>query len=185
MGRFWILILVILFCGCKNYYITTDGSLRPKKAKFRLAKTAFQLNDRIDTNSVYISIKKKKWNNKIINDTTFIRFYANGRCFKGHNNLLENKFGYNDYNNYNNIFTDIGLYNLNNHKIEIEIANVSLGGARGNVCDYFIENGFIRNDTIFLYDQTKNEIKQSDINKHNSTFFTRRKIEGLTGTPDW
>ncbi len=183
MGRVQILvILLILFCSCKNYYVNEEGGYRPKKSKFKLASPPYKLNDNDLININYIYINKRK------NRTSYLRFFSNGCYFHGRNGLDNEKLKISTINNFNKN-GEIGYFQLDRNKIKIETFNINLGGARGNVGYYSINYGYIKNDSIFIfYNSPENSYEKTGFpkpNKENCTIYVGEKTEGLKGTPDW
>lgn len=193
MGRTKIVILLglIFFFGCKNYYINENDGYRPRKSNFEFAKLPYKLKkeDLIDTNSVYITEVTFDYNKPYVEEH-FLRFFSNGRYFSGSPEVFETKLSLNQFNNYNK-FGSIGYYKLHDDKLEVESYRVTLGGARGNTGFYTKNHGYIRNDSIFLFYNLSNRNTETQIitypipNEKNCKIYVRRKIVGLTGTPDW
>ena len=189
MGRTSILVILIFICfiSCKNYYINEKGGYRPKKANFEFAKTPYILKkeDMIDTASVYVSEGTVLYGEELRKRTSYIIFLSNGRCYLGRNDRGKSELSLEVLNNFNG-YGSIGYYRINNDKIKIESYEVTLGGARGNT-GYFVKNsGYIKNDVIYLFIDPNVDVENLPIsNNQNSAIYIRRKVEGLTGTPDW
>ncbi len=189
--KFLILSILISFYGCNNYYINEKGAYRPNKPNFEFSKSPYQLkkDDLIDTNSVYVAEVKFDYKKPYVEEH-FIRFFSNGRFFTGTPEVFETKLGLNEFNNYNK-FGSIGYYRMQNNRLEIESYKVTLGGARGNTGFYSKYYGYIRNDSIFLFYDLSNKNSEMERitypipDEKNCKIYVRRKIEGLTGTPDW
>jgi len=183
MGRlhFLSVILGILFTSCvpfKNYYYDDNGITKPKKPKFDLAKRPlpYQLKktDLIDTNSVYINsfVLKYKDGSQKLNEK-YLRFFNNGRSFFGINHT--------EITNYKNFDTGwIGYYKIdNNNGIVIEEFRVY------EVGKYVKMYGYIKNDSIFLFDRAYKDNNYPLPNENNCTIYIRKKIINLTGAADW
>ena len=177
-----LVISIILLSSCKNYYINEKGGYRPKNSKFKLSKPPYKLikDDLIDVNSIYVNITKVSYGTKTDIDNSIIRFFSNGH-------YLENLEPYTDninlkkLNNVNNSLL-IGYYKIENKK-NITIDYYSVKKAEGG--SYHKREGYIRNDSLFLfYDSFKNK-EFPKPNKKNCRIYIRKKVDGLTGTPDW
>ena len=183
MGRISISLALILitFFSCKSYYQNQNGGYRPKKPKFELANPPYQLkkDDLIDTNAVYVHEATIYYGSGPRKEDFFIRFFANGRYCMGiaraKKLTLEDVNGTHDYNT-------IGYYKLNGNNIEIETFTV--GGQFGTTPFYDKMNAIIKNDSILFVGDKVDQAYLSAAKK-NGSFYVRRKVEGLTGTPDW
>ncbi|WP_103071790.1 hypothetical protein [Aquimarina sediminis] len=173
--------------GCnalfKNYYRTKDRGIRPKRPKFELAKKNYSLtkNDIIDTSAVYIYQKEVVYGNgeKEIEEY-FYRFFSNGKCIRGFpSDFKRNKLILSDFNNLNRGGSFIGYYQIkDSNNLVTETFSVGVGENGKYIKDY----GVLKGDTIFLFNAPFTKEK---INKGNVEIYIRKKVEGLTGTPDW
>ena len=184
MGRISILVLIIFFTfiGCKSYYQNQNGGYRPKNPKFELAKSPYQLkrNDLIDTNAVYVEDATIYYGQEARKEEFFMRFFFNGRFCMGiaraKKLTLEDLNGKYDYNR-------IGYYKLKENNLEMETFTV--GGQFGDTPYYDKMYAIIKNDSILFVRKDVNEVDFSVAKKEGKSFYVRRKVEGLTGTPDW
>ena len=186
MGRVSILILLLFFTfiSCKSYYENEHGGYRPKKPKFDLANPPYQLkdNDLIDTNAVYVQEAIVYYGNEARKKEYFLRFFSNGRCYFGSPDVLETKLTLQDLNSIND-FGGIGYYRLEGKKLSMEEFRV--GGQFGDTPYYNKLYAIISNDSILFVNKDENQIDFSTAKKEGRSFYVRRKIEGLIGTPDW
>ncbi|WP_452224214.1 hypothetical protein [Lacinutrix chionoecetis] len=189
MGRKKIVVAIIfisLLISCsslfKNYYTNKDGGNRPKNSKFTLAKTPYIVNkdDLIDTNAVYINTSKMYYDNKEHIDYHYLRFFKNGRYFE---DLVSTKEELNvsNFNNVNNALM-IGYFKIQNNKLlELEYFRVKYG--EGGFYDK--RQGYIRNDSIFLFYESYKNNDYPIPNNRNCRIYIKKEVEGLNGTPDW
>jgi len=185
MGRVSIslvLIFVTIF-SCKSYYQNQTRGYRPKKPKFELANPPYQLkrDDLIDTNAVYVKEATIYYGAEARKEEFFIRFFSNGRCYMGIADAR--KLTLKDMNDING-FGGIGYYKLEGEKLKMEEFRV--GGQFGNTPYYNRRmSAIIKNDSILFVGDNVDQIDFSVAKKENRSFYVRRKVEGLTGTPDW
>jgi len=184
MGRISILIALIFITttSCKSYYQNENGGYRPKSPKFELAKPPYQLNvnNVIDTNAVYVKEATIYYSSGARIEEFFMRFFSNGRFCMGIANAkiltLEDLNGKYDYNR-------IGYYRLEGKRLNMETFTV--GGQFGDTPSYDKMYAIISNDSILFVNEDKNQIDFSAAKKEARSIYIRRKVEGLTGTPDW
>ncbi|HEX8577898.1 MAG TPA: hypothetical protein VF677_16555 [Flavobacterium sp.] len=187
MGRISILITIIvfLFISCNSYYQNQNRGYRPKRLKFELAKPPYRLksNDLIDTNAIYVEEAIVYYGTEPRREEFFIRFFSNGRCYFGSHAALKAKLTLQDINNING-YGDIGYYRLEGENLKMETFTV--GGQFGTT-PYYNRNmkAIIRNDSILFVREDVNEVNFSVAKKEGRSFYVRRKVKGLTGTPDW
>ena len=193
MKRNIIIFFIVYICsGCsyyslyfdRNYYrIATEeegvDGIRPILPRFRLANPEpYQLKseDLIDTNIIYT--RKDMFNN-----LDFLRFFANGRVSSGY---LEG-----DSLQYNKLkMSTIGYYRM---RTPTELEMQEFIPYNYTHASYEYSRGIIRGDTIFMFsDPPKNKklpepfIKPKLPKEHsNCIFYIKRKVDTLTGTPDW
>ena len=186
MGRVSIslVFIFITFFSCRSYYQNQNGGYRPKNPKFELANPPYQLkrNDLIDTNAVYVEEATIYYGIEAIKKEYFIRFFSNGRCYFGSAGALKTKLTLQKINNING-YGGIGYYKLEGEKLEMEEFRV--GGQFGNTPYYDKMNAIIKNDSIFFVGDNVAQTDFSSAKKENRSFYVRKKVEGLTGTPDW
>jgi hypothetical protein len=186
MGRVSISLVLIFstFFSCNSYYQNQNRGYRPKKPKFELAKPPYQLkkSDLIDTNAVYVEEATIYYGSGPRKEEFFIRFFSNGRCFFGSHAALKTKLTLQDMNNING-YGGIGYYRLEGEKLKMEEFRV--GGQFGNT-PYYNKgiNAIIKSDTLFIIGENQTQVDFSVV-KENRSFYVRRKVEGLTGAPDW
>ncbi|HEX8576692.1 MAG TPA: hypothetical protein VF677_10415 [Flavobacterium sp.] len=182
MGRVSVLIGFIFFSfiSCNSYYQNQNGGYRPKKPKFEMAKSPYQLksNNIIDTSAVYV--EEASINNNELRKEFFMRFFSNGRFCMGiadaEKLTLEDLNGKYDYNR-------VGYYRLEGKKLKMETFKV--GGQFGDTPYYDKMYAIIQNDSILFVREDVNEVNFSVAKKEGRSFYVRRKVQGLTGTPDW
>lgn len=188
MGWKKITVLLLLFTtiGCntlfKNYYTNKEGGNRPKTNKFSQAKSPYKLHkeDAIDTNSVYINTSTLYYNGKNHIDYHYLRFFENGRYIE---DLVSKKEELN-ISNFNKVNSSlmIGYFKIQNDQyIEMEYFRVKYG--EGGFYDK--RHGYIQNDSLFLYYNSYTNNNYPIPNSNNCRIYIKKKIEGLTGTPDW
>ena len=182
----WKKLLILFLClqlnSCKNYYYNSQGGTRPKTNKFSYSKTPYTLkqNDAIDANSIYLNTSLLYYGGKEHEDYHILRFFPNGRY---NEDLVSKKEDLNSqqYNNVNNTLM-IGYYKIeDNNKISLEYFRVKHkeGG-------FFQKRyGYIKNDSIFLFYNLKNNSTYPKPTKENCRIYVKKEIEGLTGNPDW
>ncbi|GGX14492.1 hypothetical protein [Aquimarina muelleri] len=190
MGWKKITVLLLLFTtiGCntlfKNYYYTEKLGLRPKTPKYKLTKTTFgpDKNNLIDENSIYINEREIIYKNGGREKKEyFLRFFTNGKCVWGYPYDFKRKtLNIEDINNMSRGGAFVGYYKIEDtNKIFVETFYVGVGENGKYDMDY----GIIKGDTIFLSDSPL--INKEKININNTKIYIKKKIEGLTGTPDW
>ncbi|HEX8577896.1 MAG TPA: hypothetical protein VF677_16545 [Flavobacterium sp.] len=184
MGRVSILtgLILVTFISCNSYYQNKNGGYRPKRPKFELAKLPYRLknNDVIDTNAVYVEEAIIYYSTEARKEEFFMRFFSNGRFCMGiaraKKLTLEDLNGKYDYNR-------IGYYKLQGNNLEMETFTV--GGQFGDTPYYDKMYAIIQNDSILFVREDVNEVNFSVAKKEGRSFYVRRKVKGLTGTPDW
>ena len=148
----------------KKFYTTEYGSYRPIKNKFRIAnkntksqsKASILNNIYTRVDSVYIKkVKSKKKELKIIN--SFKRFFPDGQFLEGTTKDIKN--GLKDYNNLKSGV--IGYYKIEKNKIILE---------------QFL---------VTPHDCGKYYIYELEIKEDSIEGYSKVKVKGLTGTPDW
>ena len=174
--------LICCFLSCKNYYYNKEGGERPKKSKFKLGKLPYQLKkgDKIDTNSIYIDTYTLNYGGVAHTDNAYIRFFSNGRYLEG----LENSdvpLNSEKLNTINDT-SMIGYYKLNStNYLDLEYFSVKKGEGGA----YYKSEGYIKNDSIFIFYSLYENKAFPKPTKENCRIYIRKKIEGLSGTPDW
>jgi hypothetical protein len=184
MGRVPVLIALILVAliSCNSYYQNKNRGYRPKRPKFELAYPPYRLknNDVIDTDAVYVHEATIDYNSGPRIEEFFMRFFSNGRFCMGiadaKSLTLEDLNGKYDYNR-------IGYYRLESKKLKMETFTV--GGQFGDTPYYDKMYAIIKNDSILFVREDVNEVNFSIAKKEGKSFYVRRKVKGLTGTPDW
>ena len=182
-----VLLLLFIIIGCntlfENYYRTEDRGIRPKRSKFELAEQAYHLikKDMIDTSSVYIYQKETYRNERKEIEEYFYRFFSNGKCIRGFSSdFKRNQLTLSDFNNLARGGSFIGYYKIES-PLNLVTETFSVGvGENGK---YIKEYGIIKGDTIFLSDSPL--INKEKIDDNNIEIYIKKKVEGLTGTPDW
>ncbi len=176
-------------CFGKNYYNIGQkegGMPRPYNPHFWLARNPYQLKaeDNIDTNAIYIN-KDMYFTHKGEPYVVYLRFFANGRCAFGF--LFQDSLQYNAPSTQWNA----GYYKMHNpNKVELElfVANSK------TVADYQERMGIIKGDTIYVffrYNRNKTPIPPTNYKKwtrekdNNCYMYIKRKVDTLTGRPDW
>ncbi|WP_422091924.1 hypothetical protein [Tenacibaculum ovolyticum] len=166
-----IILISCCFSGCYNYTYKNGGH-RPKKNKFTLAKTPYNLKkeDLIKTENLYFSNDTLTFGNGEYNSLFYIKFFKNGRCFERSVDISEKT----DIEKLNTATTP-GYYKvINNNKIEIEFFYVK----HKERSWYSKFTGFIRNDTLFIKGTYKQE-------QEVLRAYIPEKIKGLKQTTDW
>ncbi len=181
---FYIFIFFLLGCNSlfKNYYVNKEGGNRPKKNKFTLTNPSYNLikEDLIDTTSVYINKSKIYYGGKEHIDFHYLRFFKNGRYME---DLVSKKEELNlsSFNNINSSLM-IGYFNIQTNKyLQLEYFRVKYG--EGGFYDK--RQGYIKNDSIFLYYDEYDKKDFPTPNEKNCRIYIRKKVKGLTGKPDW
>ncbi|WP_103071792.1 hypothetical protein [Aquimarina sediminis] len=183
---FFSCIVIVSLLGCnnflKNYYTNEEGGNRPKKSKFTLNTPSYNLTkgDLIDTVAVYVNKTEMYYGEKTHIDFHYLRFFKNGQYME---DLVSKKEDLNllNFNNVNNSLM-IGYFNIQNKKyIQLEYFRVKYG--EGGFYDK--RQGYIKNDSIFLFYKEYDKNDFPIPNKKNCRIYIKEKVEGLTGTPDW
>jgi hypothetical protein len=174
--------IFLIFTSCKSYHENEYGGYRPKRPKFKLANPPYQLknNDVINTNGVYVHEATIYYGDEARKEEFFIRFFANGRFYRGIADA--EKLTLQDMNNING-YGSIGYYELEDKRLKMEEFRV--GGQFGTTPYYNKMYAIVKNDSILFVREDVNEIDFSAAKKEGRSFYVRRKVQGLTGTPDW
>ena len=118
----FIIPLIMVLNGCKNYYITEDEGIRPKKPRYKIKPSKEDLKNidfsLLDTNAIYLChLDSSIFETKDTNIYVFLRFFSDGRILKS---FMQE--GYPTLENVTNINTGVvGYYKLNNNKLIFEI----------------------------------------------------------------
>ncbi len=183
-----VIYTCIAFCliGCsslfKNYYTNDEGGNRPKQAKFTLNNPSYNLQqeDLIDKNAVYVNTSYIYYGGKTHTDYHYLRFFKNGRYTE---DLVSKKedLTVSTFNKVNNALM-IGYFTIeNNDYLNLEYFRVKYG--EGGFYDK--RQGFVKNDSIFLYyGNVKNNNFPSPTSQ-NCRVYVKREVADLQGTPDW
>ena len=176
MGWNKILIFTIIVCccySCLNYHISSkNGAYLPKNPKFNLQENPYQLKkeDLIDNQRLYFYNDTLSYGKGDYNKLFYIRFFKNGKCYRSSIDI-KNMSNIKELNTP----TSVGYYSVSDHtKVNMEFFHVKYK-ERGW---YSKNEGFIRNDTLFIKgtDKQENEVLR---------IYTPKKIEGLIQTTDW
>ena len=177
-----ILSVLISFCSCKNYYVSEGGGYRPKKSNFKFAKLSYQLkkDDLIDINSVYINVSEMNYGGKNHIDNHFMRFFTDGRYFEDLESS-DKTLNLTPFNSVNNSLM-IGYYKIEKTNF-LTLEYFRVKHEEGGFYD--TREGYVRNDSIFLYYDSYKNNEFPIPNKENCRIYVRKETKGLTGNPDW
>ncbi|WP_438711330.1 hypothetical protein ACSTS3_00030 [Aquimarina muelleri] len=181
---FTLILLVTTSCSLfLNYEYNDTGGLRPKKLRFELTKIPYQLTkrDNLDTNAIYIKKHPiKVENGEVIEEQTFLRFFANGRYLIS-GSQFQKELNLEDINNLSRGF--VGYYEIKQNKYlygEFFWIRYNEGGR------YVKEYGLLEEDKIFMFKSPPENGVFPKPNKNNCNIYIRKKIQGLSETsPDW
>lgn len=187
MGRKKLVIVVCFYVSilsCKNYYITSNGGVRPKSSKFELSKQSYKLttNDApIDVNSIYVNQVDLNYGGKKDTYKRFLRFFENGRVVEGTSGLFTDSLSIQRINDFDNSGALIGYFLLDKDRITLEFFRVKYKEAGFYTKSY----GYVKNDSIFLF-KSIDKIKELPIpDAENCIIYVKEKVNGMKGVPDW
>lgn len=153
MKNIIVIIFLIFFTSCGvRHSIGVEGQCRPKRNSFKLLKIPFRETDRLSFKKIYLAgVNLKSFG---------IGFYPDGRMVyfiaRGNNELTENDVIGKNWNN----AEFIGYWRVENDGIKIEYF------VCGDFGTYIQEQGKIKGDTIFFYQNSPFPFKKEVYEHH-------------------
>jgi hypothetical protein len=149
-----IIVLSIIMMGCNNFIILENGAYRPRKPQYDFVRfvSNFNPNPLIDTNHLYVSIKKNQFSYKPFSSkqkdsiVAYFGFFGDGRFIRGRVNKQIGDIELSSENAFTSA-DQVGYYISHENLLQVEYFGHTSDGSG----QYLKGNGLIKKDTIIFW----------------------------------